>query len=143
MNINLQLFFSILCLYFPLQASTSLENLMSVEEKKNTGYSSLTKKQQTALDTWINTHFTLNKTPPEGNSLSLSVNIQNGKELILSDGSRWSVDPQDQTISSIWITPFPLKLIPNDNPNYPMTLLNLSSEEAVKVKAISPQNNSK
>lgn len=132
------LFISFFSMNLASATPLSLENLMTPEEKQSTGYNSLTPQQQTALNQWIGTHLTLNKNPPEASSLSLSVNVQNGKELILSDGSRWAVAPEDQKTSSIWITPFSLKIIPNSNPDYPNTLLNLSSEETVKVKAISP-----
>jgi hypothetical protein len=118
-----------------LASSSSLDSLMSEKDKKETGYNTLSSQQKSALNRWIHKHFSLNK-KNEDSSLSLSVNVRSGAELILSDGSKWEVAPEDQSISSLWITPFPLKIIPDKSPSYPFTLINLSSEERVKVKPI-------
>jgi hypothetical protein len=117
---------------------------MSPEEKKQTGYDSLNSEEKQALNAWIQNYYFSNHSREE--NLSLSVNVHNGKELILSDGSHWEVHPEDRKTSSIWLTPFPLRIqmIANPSSEYPDLLINLSSEEKVKVKPISsstPQEN--
>ncbi len=70
--------------------------------------------------------------------LSLDINSQSGKQLILSDGSKWVVSPDDQKISSVWLTPIPLSLVPNTSKDYPYYLINQDSKnEKVKVKPAS------
>ena len=130
------MFTALLC---TLLASTSLslESMMSPEEKEQTGYNSLSSKEKQALDTWMQNHCLPNHSPEE--TLSLSVNVHYGKELILSDGSHWEVHPEDRKISSVWLTPFPLQIqtLASPSSEYPDLLINLSSEEKVKVKPIS------
>ena len=74
--------------------------------------------------------------------LTLSVNIDGGRELILSDGSHWEVAPEDRPISSLWITPFPLKLTQGQDPAYPCILRNLNTQEIVNVKLLLPVQSS-
>jgi hypothetical protein len=119
--------------------SVDLGSMMSEDDQKDTGYSSLTSQEKKHLNEWISKHFIL---PPEiiGNTpLSLTINIQNGQELVLSDGTHWEVAPEDRKISDIWLTPFPLEIIPRDSKEYPFFILNLSSKEKVKAKQLSSE----
>lgn len=119
--------------------SVDLDTMMSIDDQKDTGYSSLTPKEKKHLNEWISKHFIL---PPDiiGNTpLSLNINIQNGQELVLSDGTHWEVAPEDRKISDIWLTPFPLQIIPSDSKEYPFFILNLTSKEKVKAKQLSSE----
>ena len=132
---NLKLLISLFSLYSLSCRALDLQSIMTQEEQKKTGFASLTKKEKKELNLWLTKNVTLIKKNPEKEFLSLNINIQNGRELILSDGSKWEVAPEDQKISSIWLTPIPLKLVTSDSQEYPHLLINLDSEkEQVKVR---------
>lgn len=108
---------------------------MTPEEKKATGYATLSPKEQKALENWIEAHFI--PIEEKKDSLYLNVNIQNGKILILSDGSEWEVAPQDRSISSLWITPFPLEIQDGGSQEFPNLIVNLNNpSEKVRVKKL-------
>jgi len=89
------------------------------------------------MNAWITKNLVAVQTPTKQSTLLLSVNIQAGNQLLLSDGSKWAVDPEDLKISSLWLTPIPLLLVSSDSPDYPKTLINLDSQnERVKVRPI-------
>lgn len=116
-----------------LFATTNLDMQMSATEKAQTGVSTLTPNQKQALAQWIDNHYTLNPTTSQS-GLSLSANFRNGQELMLSDDSRWLVNPSDIPISSLWITPFAVQVTPNNDPNYPWTITNLTTNQSIKAK---------
>ncbi len=64
--------------------------------------------------------------------LTISMNIGQGAIIELSDGKSYKIDPDDRLYSAYWVTPFPVKVTSNDNPNYPVTITNLSSDTSVK-----------
>ncbi len=72
-----------------------IEDVMSKEEQKKTGVSQLNFNQKRALEAWLNENFVL-KTKKETTPLArtLSLNIDNGKELQLSDNTIWEVNPE-------------------------------------------------
>jgi hypothetical protein len=108
---------------------------MTTEEKKTTGYNTLSSQEQKALNDWIEAHFSPHQDKKD--SLYLNINIQNGKVLILSDGSEWEVAPEDRSISSLWITPFPLEIKAEGSQDYPDTIFNLNNpSEKVRVKKL-------
>ena len=108
------LFFSLFALILTcsqLQSSEIiLDDVMSQEEQKKTGIKKLSFKQKVALESWLNRTFVLKEKASENTTpLSLSINIDRGEKLQLSDGSVWLIAPTDRQISSIWLTPFPRK----------------------------------
>ncbi len=132
-----KLLISLFSLYSLSCAAVDLDSSMTSEEKKSTGYDSLTKQQKKELNLWLTKNTTLVKKSPEQTTLSLNINIEGGKELILSDGTKWEVAPEDQSISALWLTPVPLKLLANPSAEYPNLLVNLDAEkERVRVKQI-------
>lgn len=125
-----------------LAFSIDLDSMMSSKEKKSTGYDSLTSDEKKQLNTWISENFTpipdtLGHTP-----LSLNINIDNGRVLILNDGSYWEVAPEDRKISSFWLTPFPLEITPRDSQAFPFFILNITTQEKVKARQIPQKTNS-
>ena len=102
---------SIFCLANFFAASelmaVSLDQMMTPADKEQTGYSSLNAAQRQALDTWVGQNFSPKSSTSQaqgvkkGNSkieystLSLSLNIDSGQKLILSDNSQWEVAPSD------------------------------------------------
>lgn len=112
-----------------------LDNVMSKEEQRKTGVAKLSFKQKIELESWLNKTFVLKeKSPGTTAPLSLSINIDRGAKLQLSDNSIWLIAPTDRQISSIWLTPFPVKIIPSGDPDYPFRIINLDTEESVRAK---------
>ncbi|NGX38422.1 MAG: hypothetical protein K1000chlam2_01595 [Chlamydiae bacterium] len=68
--------------------------------------------------------------------LYLSLNIDEGKYLQLSDGSTYEIDPDDRLYSSYWITPFPLMISKSDNSEYPVRITNLNTDTGVNGKQV-------
>jgi hypothetical protein len=118
---------------------------MSQEDQKKTGVANLSYKQKYYLENWINKTFVLKteQTSPEApqkteeaekTPLSLSINIDNGQKVELSDNSVWIIAPQDQAISANWLIPFPVTVTSNDDPNYPFTITNVNTGASVKAR---------
>lgn len=153
----------ILSLAAPLMASTNLDQQMSLQDKQQTGVVNLTLKQRQALASWIDKHYTpigqsplpqqpqAPQQPPSqmmqqpsmqqntpNQSLSLTINLNNGAELILSDATRWQIHPQDVVISSVWIAPSALSVAAGTDPSYPFVITNLSSKQSVRAKQVVP-----
>ncbi|MBI3236840.1 MAG: hypothetical protein HYZ48_03970 [Chlamydiales bacterium] len=116
-----------------------LEDVMSKDVQRRTGVIGLNSKQKRALETWLNEKFEL-KTPQreeQNTGLFLSINIDGGKKLQLSDGTFWEIAPSDVATSSIWITPFPVRISNSTDPNYPFVLTNTISGVAVRARQAS------
>ncbi|MCX6990267.1 MAG: hypothetical protein NTX49_04285 [Chlamydiae bacterium] len=135
---------ALICATSPMLAATNLDQQMTLPEKQQTGVVNLTLKQKQALASWIDLNYmpmsTLQQAPPvaQDNALSLSVNAQNGQQLILSDYTRWQVHPQDVTTSSAWIAAVPLTVKAGTDPMYPYVLTNTTTGQSVRAKQISP-----
>ena len=117
-----------------------LDQVMNKDVQQKTGVAKLTPNQRKALKTWLNQTFELKtvKEEPKEAEIFLSINIDGGKKLELSDGSTWEVDPNDVGQSSVWITPFPMRIVPSNDSNYPFLLVNKISGISVKARKISP-----
>jgi hypothetical protein len=135
---------ALICATSPMLAATNLDQQMTLPEKQQTGVVNLTLKQKQALASWIDLNYmpmsTLQQAPPvaQNNDLSLTVNAQNGQQLILSDYTRWQVHPQDVTTSSAWIAAVPLTVKAGTDPMYPYVLTNTTTGQSVRAKQISP-----
>lgn len=83
-------------------------------DRKLTGLYKLTEKEKLALSRWIENHYVLREQPlhtPLNQPRPHVAQIQNmGRHLILSDGSRWDIDPKDAPIALGWFNPEPLIL---------------------------------
>ncbi|NGX38792.1 MAG: hypothetical protein KR126chlam1_00103 [Chlamydiae bacterium] len=77
--------------------------------------------------------------PEQNDQLYLSLNVDSGSRLELSDGSAYEIDPDDWIYTTYWITPFPVELGKSDDPNYPVRITNLTSGTSVNGKEISPK----
>ena len=132
-------FISIAISYSHLHAQILLDEVMSNEDQKKTGVVNLTKDQKIALEAWIDQNFTLKAKPkaPE-TELSLSINIDKGQKLQLSDNSLWEISPDDVSTSSVWLTPVPIKITPSGDLNYPCLIIDQNSGISVKARRISP-----
>lgn len=127
--------FGNLILFLPLSAQIVLDQVMSTQEQEKTGINQLSRAQKLALEAWLNENFTLKlKEQKSPSSLQLSINIDQGRELRLSDDSVWEVDPRDVSIASIWISPFELTITPSQDPNYPCLLTNRTTNASVRAR---------
>jgi hypothetical protein len=113
-----------------------LDDVMSKKVQEETGVAALKPKQKIALEAWLNDNFELKTAANEQHKeqLMLSINFEGGKRLQLSDGSMWEIAPSDVPQSSIWITPFPINIVPSNNPDYPFLLVNTLSGVSVKAR---------
>ena len=115
-----------------------LDEMMSREDQKKTGVSYLTPKQKIALENWINQNCNCTTQTPSPNEekkyLFLSINIDNGQKIQLNDNSVWEVAPKDHPISAAWLTPIPIAIVPNDDPDYPYQLINKNTGISIQVK---------
>ena len=130
-----------LCLFTHLGAAMILlDEVMTQEEQKKTGVYRLTVNQKIELEAWLNRRFVV-KAPVAAilpTPLSMSINIDNGKKIELSDNSIWEVAPEDVAIASVWITSFPVLLSASGNPQYPMLITNTESGEGIKARKAEP-----
>jgi hypothetical protein len=122
----------------PPPAAFTLDSVMDRTLQQKSGIAYLTRQQKSMIENWLNDTFILkpkqNSTNSAEYSLYLSINVDNGKQLRLSDNSLWDVAPADQQTAAFWITPFPLKLSASNDPNYPMLMTNLNTNVQIRVK---------
>lgn len=127
----------------PSFATFLLNDVMSLEEQQKTGVANLTPDQRAELELWLNLNFIPKPVTPPPPSVkqapvTLSENLNNGKQLRLSDGSLYEVSPDDVGLTGFWITPFEVKILPSRDATYPVLLVNTNTGTAVKAKQISP-----
>lgn len=127
---------NLVCIPCLLCANIILDEAMNQEDQRKTGVTKLNRKQKLALEAWLNDHFITKEEQisQEKEPLSLSINIDNGQKLQLSDDSIWEVYPQDVDISAVWITPFPLQIEKSTNPTYPFLLKNTRTQMSVRAR---------
>lgn len=124
-------------LFSHLQAQFLLEEVMSKEEQKKTGVDKLNKNQKIALEAWLNQNFDPKaKTKAAESDLFLSMNIDNGHKIQLSDNSMWEVAPDDAYTSSLWLTPIPITITPSGDAAYPCLLVQKDTGVSVKARRI-------
>ncbi len=114
-----------------------LEDVMTKEEQKKTGVKKLNYAQKVALEAWLNKNFVLKTKAEETTSgLTLSINIDDGKQLELSDNSIWQVAPGDISTAAVWLTPFPVKIAQSNDPQYPHLIINTYSGVSVRARKL-------
>jgi len=114
-----------------------LDEVMTREEQKKTGVDRLNFQQKVALENWLNQMFVLKAAPVNPQApLSLSINIDNGQKIQLSDNTLWEVAPGDVPTSALWITAFPVKIIPSNDLNYPFLIINTNTSASVKARKV-------
>jgi len=130
-----------LVLILPLFAKIVLDDSMTREEMTNTGVGNLNYSQKMALQDWINQNFEPKTDFPnkQDEQLFLSLNIEDGAKLELSDGSTYEIAPEDHLYTMYWITPFPISLGDSGDKKYPVKITNLNTGTSVKGKQISTE----
>lgn len=114
----------------------SINDIMSIEDQKATGVIRLTQEQKKALAQWLvkNGYYEYVAEENFNNVTKISINIDNGAKLILSDNTVWEVAPDDQVLASSWLSAIPVKLSPSSSNEYPFFLTNLNTNTSIKVK---------
>lgn len=69
-------------------------------------------------------------------TLTVEENLHGGKVLVLSDGTKWEVAPQDLNTSSSWILPVPMKVEKSNNKMYPYQIININSQSSVLARPL-------
>ncbi len=123
-----------------LNALIVLDDVMSQEDQKKTGVSSLTYQQKVALEDWLNQYCVMKKVKRQQKQkqLFLSINIDGGQKIQLSDNSMWQISPDDLPTAATWITPIPIQIVPSNYPDYPWLLVDTQTGVSIKAKKISP-----
>lgn len=136
-----KLFLLPLVLIVPLFAKIVLDDTMSRDEMTNTGVGNLNYSQKMALQDWINQNFEPKTDFPnkKKEQLFLSLNIDEGAKLELSDNSTYEIAPEDRIYTMYWITPFPISLGQSGNAKYPVKITNLNTKTSAKGKQISTE----
>lgn len=126
-----------------------LDDVMSKQEQKEMGISRLTYQQKLKLEAWLNEHCMMKPTPSEGTceapkeetqELTVSLNIQGGRRLQLSDGSLWEIAPNDIPNASFWVLPIPVKIAPSNDVKFPNLLINQQTGISVRARQIQPSS---
>jgi len=124
---------TLLCSQLPAQIL--LDEVMSRDEQQKTGVAKMPRAQKLALEAWLNKNFVLKtQSEQQTSNLSLSINLDGGKRLELSDNSIWEIAPDDVQKASIWITPFPVQISPSGDPDYPCLIINTNSGVSVRAR---------
>ncbi len=127
-----------LLLLFPILGTITLDKMMTRDEKERTGVNDLNYTQKQELEGWLNSNFDEKEDRKQkSDQLYLSLNIDNGSKLELSDGSTYEVAPEDRLYSVYWITPFPLRLSDSDDDKYPIKITNMNTGTSVNARQIS------
>lgn len=125
-----------------LSARILLDDVMTQADQRKTGISTLTYQQKFALEEWISRNCTMKNAPKvqTQNQLFLSINIDGGQKIQLSDDSIWQISPDDIPTASTWITPVPIQIVPSNYPDFPSLLVDTQTGNSVKAKKISGTN---
>jgi hypothetical protein len=147
---NRSKFLRIAALAGALAASTSLsaqmflDEVMSREEQRSTGVYRLKPREKTYLECWLNENFVLKsacsvrKSEKKARPVFMSINIRNGEQIKLSDGSVWEIDPADYPVTTGWITSFPVNIIRSEDMDYPFELVNLNTGVSARARKVQP-----
>ena len=71
-------------------------------------------------------------------TVSISMVIMNGKQLSLSDDSRWLVYPQDVEIAALWLTPAIVTIKPGVDPEFNYYMTNTATGQTIRVRKMAP-----
>ncbi len=135
--------FFYLCLFFPaiiLAKTPPLGEMMPLSVQKDTGVIRLKQHEKAALASWLYTNFFEERSHEK--NLTVSINIDGGKKLQLSDESIWTINPSDVSITSTWISDIKVKIYPSGDTTYPYFIVNTRTNRAVKAKRSKSLDNS-
>jgi hypothetical protein len=119
-----------------IHGAINLDQLMLPADQKRTGVANLNPEQKYALADWIDQHFII-KTAGQSRSLSLALNVNGGKKLLLSDHSLYEISPDDVALASAWLSPSLVDIIPSGDAQYPDRIVNKDTGTSVKARKVS------
>jgi hypothetical protein len=70
-------------------------------------------------------------------TLTLSLNLNHGALLELSDGSRWTIQDEDIPITALWLVPMEIIVQQTTTQTYPYQLNNVATSQKVQAKKVS------
>ncbi len=120
-----------------LVAAAAIDFDMNADEKKQTGLYKLNDKEKTALQSWIDNHYTKRSQPVQQaiqEKGTLQENLKSGSVIRLSDGSLWNIHPKDTPITQSWITPAEIVVSQSGDPTYPYKLTNSLTGSSVRAQ---------
>jgi hypothetical protein len=129
-----------LLLITTLLGAEILDFEMTPAEKKKTGVGKLSEKQKSALQQWIDNHY-VKRDQPLANVApkqrpTISESIQNGKFIRLSDGTLWSIAPEDTVLTQSWITPVEIIVTQTGDSEFPYKLTNTLTGTTVRAQKV-------
>ena len=120
-------------------ADIILNEVMTRDVQRTTGVANLSMAQKTVLENWLNQTFVLKtaaETTPAPAQVYLSINIDNGHKILLSDNSLWEISPDDVSTAATWLSPVVMQIKPSNNPDYPSLITDTASGTSVKARQI-------
>lgn len=121
-------------------AAHPIEAQMTPKQKKRTGVARLSEKQKAALQQWIDSNYVAKENKPRLAAKTLAPiieqNLNNGRNIQLSDGSLWEINPSDTPITQSWITPVEIAVSDSHDPTYPYILTNSLTGSSVKARKV-------
>jgi len=126
-----------------LIAAQAIDYEMSTAEKKQTGISKLTDKEKAELQNWIDNHYTKRTEPLQQKTQDQGIiqeNLKNGRYIRLSDGTLWSIHPQDTAVTQSWITPVEIIVSQSGDSAYPYKLTNSLTGSSVRAQKATSTN---
>ena len=123
----------------PAYARILLDDVMTDEQMRLTGVDKLNFSQQMALEDWLNDNFALkgmcggDKEAPT----VLTLNHHQGLFLQFSNAKTYQIAPEDRYYAAYWMTPFPAEFRSSGDSEYPILIVNLYSNTAVRGKEVS------
>jgi hypothetical protein len=129
---------------FPLLAlmllAAAFDASMTSQEMKQTGMAKLSSKEKTALQNWIDAHYTKKEVVAGPKTAAkpaiLEENLKNGSYIRLTDNSLWEINPADTPITQGWITPVEIKVTTTNDTSYPYTLTNSLTSSKVRARKV-------
>lgn len=125
-----------------IYATINLDQIMLPADQKRTGVANLSMEQKYALADWIDQHFII-KSAEQNRALAISLNINGGTKLLLSDHSLYAISPDDVALASAWLSPSLVDIVSSGDAQYPDRIINKDTGTSVKAKKISASPSSK
>jgi hypothetical protein len=138
MSFKLSSFVTACCVLLtaPSFADMTLDDRMTKEDQVRTGIYNLNRRQKEALETWMNQHCATPASahPAPKADLYLSIILNGGQQVKLSDGSTWDVAPSDVEDASVWINSGALTITSSGNASYPYLITDPVSGIKIQVR---------
>lgn len=114
----------------------ALSDMMPIEVQKKTGVIRLKQHERKELAKWLHEKCFSSSSKGEASEkyLKVSLNINGGQKLQLTDNSVWDIKPSDVKISSTWLSDITVKIYPSGDEEFPYLIVNTTTKRSVKAK---------